>query len=1266
MRKSLLPLDSALRPGERRMLGIVTAVLIALVAATGAHAVLGIGGSSVEEPIRDWLTSAVYILVGVIVCWRAVRTTESRKSWMIFAFGISIYGLGNVLWAAWIEHLPNPPIPSICDGMWLTLYPCCYLGIVGLARLRERRVPARMWLDGIVAGLGIAAIGAAIVVRPVLATVSGGTAAVITEMAYPLCDLLLAALVVGVLALRGWRLDRMWGMLGAGFLALAAADCLYALQVAHGASAPSALTNLTYDIGVMLLALAAWQPGAAIETDTVPSSAVLAIPAAFTLSALGLLIYDHFSRLDPIALTLAMLTMLVAFARVALTFRDVHALAETRRQAMTDDLTLMPNRRHFLRCVRDGIIASRATGESVALMIVDLDHFKELNDTLGHDAGDQLLRQVGERLNAVLRATDTAARLGGDEFGVLLSDSSDGANAELVAEKILKAIAQPFPIKSVGLRVTASIGIALFPEHAENEEQLMQHADVAMYEAKAAQSGYACYARERDKHSLERLTLAGELSHALENGEIEAYFQPKADAGSRRIVGVEALVRWQHPTRGLISPAEFVTVAEQAGLGRALTRRMLDLALKQARIWRDEGFELHVAVNTTVADLQDTQFPAEVAATLEAHGLPPEVLVLEVTENMVLADPVRVGDVLAQLGELGLGLSLDDFGTGFSSLTHLKSLPVGEVKIDRSFVGRMTTDPVDAAIVQATIQLAHSIGIRVVAEGIEDQVTWSSLVANRCELVQGYALSRPLPAVDLDTLLRAQPLPVVGGDQTAHGRGQIAELDAESLAGGLGAQSQINGVGGGPLDEADAQSQNGSGSGTPSSNGHSSNGHHGRPASRHPSEALRDLTALTRSHPMMDAVIEEIDGRMIRVGSQWLADFASCNYLGFDLDREIIEAVPAYLDAWGTHPSWSRLLGSPVVYEQIEERLTGLLGSADSLVLPTITHIHLSTIPVLAGAGTIFLDSRAHKTIYDGAQMARAHGAAVERFRFEDPGHLDELLRGAGGAHGEPRLVCMDGVNSMTGNPPDIRAFARVAREHGALLYVDDAHGFGVIGERGPGERCVYGMRGNSIVRYHGESYENLILVGGFSKAYSSLLAFIACPTEVKELLKVAAAPYLYSGPSPVASLATTLAGFDVNERCGEQLRERVWRHTARVLECLRRLEVHTPNHSGLPIVEIPLRDHERIGEVGQLLFDRGVYVTLAAYPLVPRDEVGFRVQLTAANTDVEVDTLIAALEELAGLGELRPVEQESLPPIEQASVRSSEQASAPQPESVA
>lgn len=407
---------------------------------------------------------------------------------------------------------------------------------------------------------------------------------------------------------------------------------------------------------------------------------------------------------------------------------------------------------------------------------------------------------------------------------------------------------------------------------------------------------------------------------------------------------------------------------------------------------------------------------------------------------------------------------------------------------------------------------------------------------------------------------------------------------------------------------------------------------------------VKDLSALTESHPMMDAVIEEIDGRMIRVGDHWLADFASCNYLGLDLDREIIESIPEYLDKWGTHPSWSRLLGSPRLYEDIEDRLTELLGCEDSIVFPTITHIHMSVIPLLASSGTIFLDSRAHKTIYDGCQVARSRGAKVERFRFEDPEHLDALLSVAGDRagrftrQGRPapgKLVCMDGVNSMTGNAPDLNAFAAVCRKHDALLYVDDAHGFGVVGERTADETSSYGSRGNSVVRHFDESYDNVILVGGFSKAYSSLLAFVACPTEVKKLLKVAAPPYLYSGPSPVASLATVLTGLEVNDKRGDDLRKTLHDHTGRVLQCLERLNVGTPNKSGFPIIEIPLSSHERIAEVGQFLFDRGVYVTLAAFPLVPKPEVGFRAQLTAANTDAEVDMLIAAIEELAAAGEL-------------------------------
>ncbi|MDP9296569.1 MAG: pyridoxal phosphate-dependent aminotransferase family protein, partial [Actinomycetota bacterium] len=340
---------------------------------------------------------------------------------------------------------------------------------------------------------------------------------------------------------------------------------------------------------------------------------------------------------------------------------------------------------------------------------------------------------------------------------------------------------------------------------------------------------------------------------------------------------------------------------------------------------------------------------------------------------------------------------------------------------------------------------------------------------------------------------------------------------------------------------------------------------------------------------MLDAVIDEIDGRWIRIGDQWLADFASCNYLGFDLDQEIIDAIPEYIARWGTHPSWSRLLGSPVLYEEIEASLVELLGAEDVLALATITHIHTSVIPVLAGSGTIFLDGRAHKTIYDGCSIAQGHGATVKRFRHNDFDHLQGLLDKS---HPTPTLIAMDGVNSMTGNAPNVREFARLAREHDALLYVDDAHGFGVIGERGANELCDYGMRGNSIMRHQDTSYENVLLVGGLSKAYSSLLAFIACPPKLKNVLKIAAPPYLYSGPSPVASLATVVAGLKVNAERGDAIRLDLHRKTHQVLQQLHDLGISTPNESGYPIIEIPLAHHEDIDEVGAHLIRRGIYVT--------------------------------------------------------------------------
>jgi 8-amino-7-oxononanoate synthase len=398
--------------------------------------------------------------------------------------------------------------------------------------------------------------------------------------------------------------------------------------------------------------------------------------------------------------------------------------------------------------------------------------------------------------------------------------------------------------------------------------------------------------------------------------------------------------------------------------------------------------------------------------------------------------------------------------------------------------------------------------------------------------------------------------------------------------------------------------------------------------------SLRELNRLQETHPMIDATVDEVDGRRVRVGGHWLDDWASCNYLGFDLDPEIIEGVGEYLARWGTHPSWSRMVASPVLFELIETAVGDLVGVDDVLTLPTLTHIHSAVLPLLAGGGTILLDNRAHRTLHDAAFIAKGHGTKVRRFRNNDVEHLERLLRTD---LPRPVVIVMDGINSMTGNPPDLPAFAARARAADALLYVDDAHGFGLIGERTPDETSPYGSRGNAVVRHMGESYDNIILTAGFSKAYSSLLAFITCPPGLKRILKVAAGSYTFSGPSPYASLATVLLGLEVNDARGDELRAKIWHHTDRLLEHLDKLGAATPNTSGFPVVEVLLADPEHAEQVGIRLFERGVFVTMAIYPSVPRDATGFRVQVTAANTEAQLIHLTRVLEEIDDEFGLKP-----------------------------
>jgi diguanylate cyclase (GGDEF)-like protein len=423
-------------------------------------------------------------------------------------------------------------------------------------------------------------------------------------------------------------------------------------------------------------------------------------------------------------------------------------------QALHDALTGLPNRELFRDRIDQAIRASRRSGEVAVVMIMDLDHFKEINDTLGHHHGDLLLQEVSHRLEAALRDSDTVARLGGDEFGVLLPRVANSQDATNVAQQLLVALREPFVLEGMRLEIDASIGIALHPVHGEDVETLNQRADIAMYSAKQAGRGYQIFEPELDRHSPRRLALAGGLRSAINQGEIKLYYQPKADLRTGQIVGVEALARWDHPEFGIVGPSEFVPIAEQTGLITPLTSHVLDVALRQIRSWSDSGLELTIAVNLSARSFLDTQLAVEIPRLLARWEVKAEQLELEITESMLMTDPARAEATLTRLSQIGLTLSVDDFGTGYSSLANLKRLPVDVIKIDKSFVMEMAVDASDAAIVRSTVDLAHNLGLRVVAEGVESEDAWRHLEALGCDYAQGYFLSRPLPADACTRLIR--------------------------------------------------------------------------------------------------------------------------------------------------------------------------------------------------------------------------------------------------------------------------------------------------------------------------------------------------------------------------------------------------------------------------------------------------------------------------------------------------------------------------------
>jgi diguanylate cyclase (GGDEF)-like protein/PAS domain S-box-containing protein len=425
-------------------------------------------------------------------------------------------------------------------------------------------------------------------------------------------------------------------------------------------------------------------------------------------------------------------------------------------QALHDALTDLPNRSLLGDRLRQAVLIAQREQRPLALLIMDLDRFKEINDTLGHHVGDQVLQEVAVRMRAVLRESDTVARLGGDEFAILLPET-DGQRAQLTAAKILKALEERFVLDGRTMDISASIGIALYPENGEDGATLMQHADVAMYAAKRHGRGYALYELAQDQHSMRQLALTGELRYGIDNAQLVLHYQPKIDLKTGRVFGVEALARWQHPLYGLMMPDEFIPLAEQTGLIKSLTKWVFNAALNQCSEWRRANLEISIAINISARNLHDVDFIAEIGRVAEVCGETHRRMKMEITETSIMAEPMRTLTTLRLLDSMGVRLAIDDFGTGYSSLAYLKQLPVHEIKIDKSFVMGMEHDEDSVVIVRSTIDLAHNLGLQVVAEGVEDRHTYDLLVQLGCDAAQGFYMARPMPLDELLVWLNESP-----------------------------------------------------------------------------------------------------------------------------------------------------------------------------------------------------------------------------------------------------------------------------------------------------------------------------------------------------------------------------------------------------------------------------------------------------------------------------------------------------------------------------
>jgi diguanylate cyclase len=738
-------------PRRRRFRLVLLGHLVLFVAALFL-AVPGFSRTPALNATATLLRDGFGVAAGLMCLLRVALVRGERTPWAVLGAGLVCYGAATSYFDAAVMHPGDKPEPSLVDVGWLVFYPACYTAMIMMLRRRGVRRRRSLLLDTLVGLLGVAAAASALGTFSARENPDSSLGAIVVNLVYPLADLLLVFLVASVFGQLGWRPGRVWWLLGCGAVGLAAADTAALVSTGAHRSPEGGPVDVLWALSLLMPALAAWQRPPRKPPAPMSGWGVIAVPGGLTLVGLALLVSAATVTMPLVVVVLAAAAVLTALTHGAIMLAEVQRLATTRVMALTDELTGLTNRRGFLERLARAERGA-AAGAPFALLLLDLDRFKEINYSLGHHLGDRLLARVGGRISATLRSGDLLARLGGDEFAVLLAQA-DVDTARLVADRMLATLSSPFDVDGVTLHMTASIGAAVFPDHTTDANTLLQRADVAMYAAKSRQTGVEYYRPGLDANTLVRFDMVESLRNALGSGQLEVYYQMKIDLASGRADAVEALVRWRHPTRGLLSPEEFVPLAEQTGLMRALTIEVLDIALAQCRRWRDDGLDVGVAVNLSASDLLDRTFPDQVRSLLATHGLPATALELEITETTLMRDLVRPAEILAELRELGIRIAVDDYGTGYSSLAYLRELPVDVLKLDKSFIRHLDTDRLATEIVRSTVGLAHALGLRIVVEGVETASAMRQLEDFGCDYAQGYFLGNPQPADRVTVLLR--------------------------------------------------------------------------------------------------------------------------------------------------------------------------------------------------------------------------------------------------------------------------------------------------------------------------------------------------------------------------------------------------------------------------------------------------------------------------------------------------------------------------------